>query len=58
MLTRQEFIAKWGIKSEQELDDIVMILRAVMQSSFKRLRPKWAATFGEDVMKAIEDEER
>jgi hypothetical protein len=49
-----KFMAKWGIQSNQELKDIITILRAVMQSEFQRLRPKWSQQFGERTLKAVE----
>jgi hypothetical protein len=52
--TREEFMAKWGIRSEQELVDTVTILRTLMKLQFERLRPKWAQQFGEDVLEAVE----
>lgn len=47
-------MAKWGIKSEQELRDTVTILHRVMKLEFQRLRPKWSQQFGEDVLEAVE----
>jgi hypothetical protein len=52
--TREEFMAKWGIKSEQELRDTIAILQSVMKLEFQRLRPKWSQQFGEDVLEAVE----
>jgi hypothetical protein len=52
--TREEFMAKWGIKSEEELTDTVTILQTLMKLQFQRLRPKWVQQFGEDVLKAVE----
>jgi hypothetical protein len=52
--TREEFMAKWGIRSDQELGDIITILHAVMRSEFQRLRPKWSQQFGEKTLQAIE----
>jgi hypothetical protein len=34
---REQFMAKWGIQSDQELRDIVTILQAVMRSQFQGL---------------------
>jgi len=53
--SRVEFMAKWGIHSDQELRDIIIILEAVMRSQFQRLRPKWRREFGEETLQAIED---
>jgi len=47
-------MAKWGIKSEQELTDIITILQTVMRLQFQRLRPKWSQQFGEEVLEAVE----
>ena len=33
--SRAEFMAKWGIQSDQELRDIVTILQTVMRSQFQ-----------------------
>jgi hypothetical protein len=52
--TRAEFMAKWGIQSDQELRDIITVLQAVMRSQFQRLRPKWRREFGEETLQAIE----
>jgi hypothetical protein len=52
--TREEFMAKWGIKSEEELRDTITILQTVMKLQFQRLRPKWVHQFGEDVLEAVE----
>jgi len=52
--TREEFKAKWGIKSDQELQDIITILQTVMRLQFQRLRPKWSQQFGEEVLQAVE----
>ena len=48
-------MAKWGIQSDQELGDIVMILQTVMRSQFQRLRPKWSQQFGEETLQAVEN---
>jgi hypothetical protein len=53
--TREEFMAKWGIKSEEELIDTITILQTLMKLQFQRLRPKWAEQFGEDVLEAVEN---
>jgi len=34
-MSREEFMARWGIKSEQELRDIIIILQTVMKSQFQ-----------------------
>ena len=47
-------MAKWGIQSDQELGDMVTILRTVMRSQFQRLRPKWSREFGEETLQAVE----
>jgi hypothetical protein len=52
--SREEFMAKWGIQSDQELRDIVTMLQTVMQSQFERLRPRWSQEYGEDTLQAIE----
>jgi hypothetical protein len=52
--SRAEFMAKWGIQSDQELRDIITILRAVMRLQFQRLRPKWRREFGEEALQAVE----
>jgi hypothetical protein len=52
--SREEFMAKWGIQSDQELGDIITILHAVMRSEFQRLRPKWSQQFGEKTLLAVE----
>ena len=52
--TREEFMVKWGIKSEQELMDTITILQTLMKLQFQRLRPKWVQQFGEDVLEAVE----
>jgi hypothetical protein len=52
--TPEEFMAKWGIHSDQELRDITMILQIVARSQFQRLRPKWSQQFGEKTLKAVE----
>ena len=52
--SRAEFMAKWGIQSDQELRDIITILQAVMRLHFQRLRPKWRREFGEETLQAIE----
>jgi hypothetical protein len=51
---RAEFMARWGIRSDQELMDIITILQTVMRSQFQRLRPKWSQEFGEETLQAIE----
>jgi hypothetical protein len=33
--SREGFMAKWGIRSDQELGDIITILHAVMRSEFQ-----------------------
>jgi hypothetical protein len=53
--SRAEFMAKWGIQSDQELGDIITMLQTVMRSQFQRLRPEWSQEFGEDALKAIEN---
>jgi len=52
--SRAEFMAKWGIHSDQELRDIIKVLQAVMRSQFQRLRPKWEREFGEEALQAVE----
>jgi hypothetical protein len=52
--SREEFMAKWGIQSEQELTDIVTMLQTVMQSQFQRLRPRWSQEYGEETLRAVE----
>ena len=52
--SRAEFMAKWGIQSDQELGDILTILETVIRSQFQRLRPKWSQQFGEETLQAIE----
>jgi ElaB/YqjD/DUF883 family membrane-anchored ribosome-binding protein len=52
--SREEFMAKWGIQSEQELRDIVTMLQSVMESQFKRLRPRWSQEYGEETLQAVE----
>ncbi|MGD0550973.1 MAG: hypothetical protein ABSA81_10600 [Candidatus Bathyarchaeia archaeon] len=52
--SRAEFMAKWGIHSDQELKDIITILHAIIRSQFQRLRPKWRREFGEETLQAIE----
>ena len=47
-------MAKWGIKSEEELTDTIAILQTLMRLEFQRLRPKWVQQFGEDVLEAVE----
>jgi hypothetical protein len=49
-----EFMAKWGIQSEQELKDIVTMLQTVMRLQFQQLRPGWSRKFGEEVLQAVE----
>jgi hypothetical protein len=51
---REEFMKKWGIESEQELKDIIKILRTIMKLQFQRMRPKWSQQFGEEVLEAVE----
>jgi hypothetical protein len=51
---REDFMAKWGITSEQEMKDIAAILQKIMRMQLKTMRPKWSREFGEDVLKAIE----
>jgi hypothetical protein len=51
---RAEFMAKWGMRSDEELGDIITILQTVMRSQFQRLRPKWSKQFGEETLQAIE----
>jgi hypothetical protein len=50
----EEFMAKWGIHSDQELRDITTILQIVARSEFQRLRPKWSQQFGEITLQAVE----
>jgi hypothetical protein len=52
--SRAEFMAKWGIHSDQELRDIITILQTVVQAQFQRLRPKWSQQFGEETLQAVE----
>ena len=52
--SRAEFMAKWGIQSDQELGDILTILQTVIRSQFQRLRPKWSQQFGEETLQAVE----
>ena len=52
--SREQFMAKWGIQSDQEFRDMVTILQAVMRSQFQRLRPKWSQQFGEGTLQAVE----
>jgi hypothetical protein len=52
--TRAEFMAKWGIQSDQELAEIITMLQTVMRSQFQRLRPRWIQEYGEDTLRAIE----
>jgi hypothetical protein len=52
--SREQFMAKWGIQSDQELRDIVTMLQTVIQSQFQRLRPRWSQEYGEDTLQAIE----
>jgi hypothetical protein len=47
-------MAKWGIQSDEELRDIVMMLQTVMRSQFQRLRPRWSQEYGENTLQAIE----
>jgi hypothetical protein len=53
--SRAEFMAKWGIHSDQELKDIITILQTVIRLQFQRLRPKWRREFGEEALQAIEN---
>jgi hypothetical protein len=50
-----EFMAKWGIQSDQELREIITALQAVMRPQFQRLRPKWRREFGEETLQAVEN---
>jgi len=52
--SREEFMARWGIQSDQELRDIVTMLQTVMQSQFRRLRLRWSQEYGEETLQAIE----
>jgi hypothetical protein len=52
--SRDEFMTRWGIQSDQELRDIVTMLQTVMQSQFQRLRPRWSREYGEETLQAIE----
>jgi hypothetical protein len=52
--SRADFMARWGIRSDQELRDIVTMLQTVMVSQFRRLRPNWSQQFGEEVLEAVE----
>jgi hypothetical protein len=51
---RAEFMARWGIQSDQELVEIVTMLHAVMRSQFEQLRPRWSQEYGEETLQAIE----
>jgi len=53
--SRAEFMAKWGIQSDQELWEIITTLQTVMRSQFQRLRPKWSQQFGEETLQAVEN---
>jgi hypothetical protein len=52
--SRAEFMAKWGIQSDQELRAIVTMLQTLMRLQFQQLRPKWSQQFGEETLQAVE----